>query len=106
DTQVLGANTPPGAIVQALTGRKADALGISATMTFHVSREVELIALVRASDYDDQVWIIVGGYPCNNDQGLRKRVGADGYGRDALEAVALANRLLGDRLIGDEKHAD
>ncbi len=101
DTLFLGANTPPGAIVQAVSGRKADVLGISATMSFHVSRVVELIGLVRASDYGEHVKIIVGGYPFNIDPGLWKRVGADAYGRDALEAVALANRL-----IKGQKHAN
>ncbi len=41
----------------------------------------------------DQFKVIVGGGPVTQE--WANDIGADGYGRDALEAVAEANRLLG-----------
>ena len=94
DTYYLGANTPTPSIVQALAERQADVLAISATITFHVSQVQDVIEHVRASDLNKQVRVIVGGYPFNVSPTLWQTVGADGHGRDAQEAVALANRWL------------
>jgi MerR family transcriptional regulator, light-induced transcriptional regulator len=101
DTLFLGANTPLRSIVQAVIEHNADVLGISATMSFHTSRVVALISAVRASAECRHVKIIVGGYPFNIAGNLWQQVGADGYGRDAEEAIRIANHLTGadhDRL--------
>jgi methylmalonyl-CoA mutase cobalamin-binding domain/chain len=94
DTYYLGANTPAEAIVQQIEERRADVLGISATMTFHVRAVESLIEQVRASDVGARVKILVGGYPFQIAPELWQRLGADGYGRDAQEAVAVAHRLV------------
>jgi methanogenic corrinoid protein MtbC1 len=94
DTYYLGANTPLESIVRAVEERKADVLGISATMTYHVEGAATIIDAVRASPVGERVKILVGGYPFNLASDLWKRVGADGYAPDAPSAVALANRLL------------
>jgi 5-methyltetrahydrofolate--homocysteine methyltransferase len=41
----------------------------------------------------DQVKVMVGGAPV--DQLFAEKIGADGYGKDAAEAVALAKRMTG-----------
>ncbi len=63
DTYYLGANTPADSIVRTLEERRAHVLGISATITFHVSEVADLIARVRASEAGRHVKILVGGYP-------------------------------------------
>lgn len=93
DTYYLGANSPPHAILQALTERRADVLAVSATMTFHIRAVENLIAAVRASEDLKAVKILVGGYPFNVEPELWKRVGADAYAADASGAVAAASRL-------------
>lgn len=93
DTYYLGANTPQAGILQALVERKADVLGISATITHHVRFVSELIVGVRAHPVLGRVKILVGGYPFNVAPDLWIKVGADGFGRDAQDAVALARRL-------------
>jgi MerR family transcriptional regulator, light-induced transcriptional regulator len=50
---------------------------------------------VRASAECADVKIIVGGYPFNIAPGLWRQIGADAYGRDALDSVAVAARLVG-----------
>jgi methanogenic corrinoid protein MtbC1 len=95
DTYYLGANTPAESILQTLAERQADILGISATITFHVSDVERLIGRIRTSDTDQNVQILVGGYPFNTASSLWQQVGADGHARDAQEAIALANRMVG-----------
>ncbi len=92
-TYYLGANTPPAAVVQAVADRGADVLAISATIAAHLSKVREMIAALRREAATSRVRILVGGYPFNIDRDLWRRIGADGCGCDAKEAVALGNAL-------------
>ena len=94
DTYYVGANTPTESILQTIKERGADILGISATMTFHVSRVAELIKRVGDATSDREIKIMVGGYPFNIAPQLFEHVGADGYASDAQEALQLAQRLI------------
>ena len=96
DTYYLGANTPADSILQTLDERRAQVLGISATITFHVSEVAELIARVRASEAGKRVKILVGGYPFKVSEGLWRSINADGFGHDAQQAVAVANKLVAE----------
>ncbi len=95
DTYYLGANTPTAGILRALEERHAHVLGISATITFHVSQVADLIAQVRATEVGKHVKILVGGYPFKISETLWQSINADGYGRDAQHAIAVANELVG-----------
>jgi MerR family transcriptional regulator, light-induced transcriptional regulator len=94
DTYYLGANTPADSIVRTLEERRAHVLGISTTITFHVGEAADLIARVRASTAGKRVKILVGGYPFKVAEGLWRSVNADGFGRDAQQAIAVANELV------------
>jgi methanogenic corrinoid protein MtbC1 len=96
DTFYLGANTPKPDLLRSLAQRRADVLAVSATMTFHVRAVAGLIEAVRA-EHGDAVKVLVGGYPFNVDPDLWRRIGADGSAQDALESVAVASRLAGER---------
>jgi methanogenic corrinoid protein MtbC1 len=96
DTYYLGANTPLDGIVESVAQRRADALAISATMTYHVSRVGEVVRAVRERAGARAPRILVGGYPFRVDPALWKAIGADGFAADAAEAVTLANRLVSD----------
>lgn len=96
ETLFLGANTPLPGIIKLLIEHKADVLAISATMTFHVSRVTAIIDALRASPECRDVIVIVGGHPFNVAPELWEDVGADAYGRDAQEAVDVAERLLAE----------
>jgi MerR family transcriptional regulator, light-induced transcriptional regulator len=95
DCYYLGANTPSESIIRAIEERHTDVLAISATISYHVSRVADLIERVRSSSNAARVKIMVGGYPFNITSDLWQQVGADGYARDAQDAVAVANRLAG-----------
>lgn len=94
DTYYLGANTPKSHLVQLLAERKADVLGISATITYHIRAVEEIIRAVRETPATRDVKILVGGYPFNREPGLWKEVGADGFARDASESIALGHEFV------------
>ncbi|MFN2134266.1 MAG: B12-binding domain-containing protein [Anaerolineae bacterium] len=93
DTYYLGANVPTESILRAVADRQADVLAVSATMTYHVGHVQALIDHVRSSSIGHDVRILVGGYPFNVSASLWKTVGADGYARDAQQAIAVADGL-------------
>ncbi|MGA2244944.1 MAG: cobalamin-dependent protein [Verrucomicrobiota bacterium] len=97
-TYYLGANMPGSAVVQALVQRQADALAISATITYHVRAVESLIAAVRRTPDCGHVKILVGGYPFKTDPDLWKIIGADGSAPDAQGAILLANRLTNESI--------
>lgn len=92
DTFYLGASMPAKSIVGEVAVRKADLLGISATLTSHVRAVTEVIEAIRSSEECRGVKVLVGGYPFNIAPGLWQRVGADLYAKDADEAISLAGR--------------
>lgn len=93
DTYYLGANTPTTSILQELRERGADLLAISVTMTFHVRAAEALIAAVKRDENCRNVKIMVGGYPFNLEPQLWQQIGADGFSRNAQEAIDLSNQL-------------
>ncbi len=94
DTYYLGANTPTFSVLQELREREATLLAVSVTMTFHVRAAEALIEAVRADEKCRHVKIMVGGHPFNLEPMLWKQVGADGYSRNAQEAIELSNQLI------------
>jgi MerR family transcriptional regulator, light-induced transcriptional regulator len=94
DTFYLGANTPAPSILQTLTSRQADVLGISATMAFHLQTVADLIAAVRASEAGQRVKILVGSYPFNIAPDLWRQIGADASAPDADAALSAAKQLI------------
>lgn len=94
DASYLGADTPVAGLVDMVAQRRAEVLALSATMTFHVRAVADVITTVRAAPACRAVKILVGGHPFNVAPGLWREVGADGYGRDAADAVCVATRLV------------
>lgn len=94
DTFYLGANAPAADVVRALVERRADVLAISATMAYHMRNVRELVAAARAADACAGVKVLVGGSVFNAGPDLWREIGADGFARDAADAVAVANSLV------------
>ncbi len=94
DAYYLGANTPMPTILETLEERRPDILGLSATMHYHVPKVRRIVDAVRDAALAKTPRVIVGGYSFQNTPMLWKKVGADGFAKDAQEAVAVAHRLL------------
>lgn len=99
DTLHVGANTPTDAVIATLRERRPDVLAVSATLIGHVAQVAALVSEVRRDPSLASTKILVGGQPFNADPDLYRRIGADGWARDAEEAVSEARRLVsGDDL--------
>ncbi|MFO8031908.1 MAG: cobalamin-dependent protein [Desulfohalobiaceae bacterium] len=94
ETYFLGANCPNEDVLKALEQRGAHLLAISVTLQSHLSRAQELISQVSAQTNLQHVNILIGGYPFVRDPGLAQQIGAHGCGRDAAQAVQLAQELV------------
>ena len=94
DTYFLGANAPTETILETIETQKPDIVAISATITSHVSRVEELIQAIKEHQMDYAPYIIVGGYPFNVAPELWQKVGADGYGINADEALTVSTNLV------------
>jgi methanogenic corrinoid protein MtbC1 len=94
DTYFLGANTPAVTVVQSVRDRRADVVGISTTMTYHLDQVRRLIGQLRSAAETSHVKVLVGGYPFNADADLWQSFGADGFAGDAVRAVQRATELV------------
>ena len=69
-------------------------LGLSALLTTTMPEMKRVIEALEQEGLRGQVKVMVGGAPV--DAAFAEGIGADGYGKDATEAVQLARRLVAD----------
>jgi methanogenic corrinoid protein MtbC1 len=90
----LGPNTPHPDIISISKQRQAKMILVSVTMAYNVRRARALIKYIRGDPELRGVKILVGGRPFNEVPDLWKTVGADGWAKDASEAVRLVNEMV------------
>ena len=73
----------------------ADIIAASSLMTTTMPFMKDLIEALEASGLRDRFRVLVGGGPVTGE--WAGMIGADGYGRDAAEAVRVARGLVGER---------
>lgn len=88
----LGKDVPAEVILDAAEREHADIIGLSALMTTTMMEMKKVVHMVRERGL--QVKVMIGGAVIT--QGFAEEIGADGYSKDAQEAVALAARLLSE----------
>lgn len=88
----LGKDVPAEKIVQTAADNDADIIGLSALMTTTMMEMKKVVGMVKERNID--VKVIIGGAVIT--QGFADEIGADGYSKDAQEAVTLVERLLGE----------
>ena len=89
----LGVDTSPDQFLQEVEENEATLLGMSALLTTTMPNMGRTIEAFIDSDLRDDVKIMVGGAPVSQE--FADEMGADGYGKDAVECVDLAKRLMG-----------
>lgn len=89
----LGVQTPTAALIKTIEERKASVLAISATMPFNVDSVANTVFRIRASFGKEVLKIVAGGRAFNIEEGLWKRIGADGFAGNLDDAVCLLNDL-------------
>lgn len=87
----LGKDVPKETIIQAAKDYHADIIALSALMTTTMQRMREVIALAKEEGVTAKV--MIGGAVITQE--YADEIHADGYSKDAAEAVKLARRLLG-----------
>lgn len=86
----LGKDVPPEIILEAVQEQDVKLVGLSALMTTTVVSMEETIKLLRKEAPDCKV--MVGGAVLNQD--YADMIGADFYGKDAMQSVYYAQKLL------------
>jgi len=87
----LGVDLNVDKLIEQVKAIRPDILGLSALLTTTMPEMQKVIGELKAQGLRDKVKVIVGGAPV--DRTFAERIGADGYGANAPEAVDLARRL-------------
>lgn len=93
----LGVDMKIENLVETLKKENADILGLSALLTTTMPEMQNVINVLKEGGLKDQVKVIVGGAPI--DRGFADKIGADGFGKDAVAAVQLARKLMSEKLL-------
>ena len=86
----LGKDVPPETVLEAVERLHAPICGLSALMTTTVPAMAETVKLV----HEKAPWckVMVGGAVLTEE--YAREIGADGYGKDAMASVRLAERYM------------
>ncbi|MFC2047605.1 B12-binding domain-containing protein [Chloroflexota bacterium] len=87
----LGNDIAPQTIVDAVRKEKPQFLGLSALLTSTMRHMGEIIQALEQSGLRDEVKVIIGGAPVTEE--FAQSIGADGYGADGFQAVAVIASL-------------
>lgn len=74
---------------------KADVIALSSLMTTTMPVQKEIIEILEEKNLRNEYFVIVGGGPVS--QQWADEIGADGFGKTAVDAVDLIKRLLSQR---------
>jgi len=86
----LGKNVPAADFIRTAQEEKAEIIALSALMTTTAPGMAEVITAVHQAGLPGKV--LVGGAVVTPE--FAKQIGADGYGKDAVEAVRIAESWL------------
>jgi methanogenic corrinoid protein MtbC1 len=89
----LGIDISPQKFVQAIEELEPAVVGLSGFLTLAFDSMKDTVAAIEAAGLRDRVKIMIGGGQITDK--IREYTGADAYGDDAMEAVALAQRWIG-----------
>jgi 5-methyltetrahydrofolate--homocysteine methyltransferase len=88
----LGTDVHPDKFIETAIEEKADLVGFSALLSTTVYYQKVTIEEFQKAGHRDKVHILIGGAPTT--PAWAEECGADGWGKDAVEAVNLALKLV------------
>ena len=88
----MGVDVPSMNFIEKAKEVKADMIALSSLLTTTMPYQKEVIEDLSAMGIRDQFKVMVGGGPVT--EVYARDIGADGYGRDAIEALDEAKKLL------------
>jgi 5-methyltetrahydrofolate--homocysteine methyltransferase len=89
----LGIDIPPSKFVESIREFRPQVVGLSGFLTLAFDSMKETVEAISAAGLRDQVKIMIGGGQI--DAAVLRHTGADDYGMDAMDAVAMAKRWVG-----------
>jgi corrinoid protein of di/trimethylamine methyltransferase len=92
----LGVDVPGEAFAIKAREVSADIVGVSALLTTTMKSQKSVIEALEKEGMRRQVKVMVGGAPVTRQ--WAEQIGADGYAKDAMSAVALARTLVQEKL--------
>jgi methanogenic corrinoid protein MtbC1 len=89
----VGVDVTAGAFLRAAQEHQADLIACSSLLTTTLPYQRDVIEELTAQGLRDRFKVLIGGGPCTAE--WAEQIGADGYAKDAIEALAVARRLVG-----------
>ena len=89
----LGIDVPAQRFIDAVKKEKPDILAMSCLLTMAMDEMKRVVEELKKHGLRDKIKVIIGGRPTSLE--LARQIGADAWGRDAIEAVKVAKTLIG-----------
>ncbi len=89
----LGVDVPTETFIEKISELKPDIMGVGCYMTTTMLELKAMIRFLEDNGLRDTVKIMIGGVPTT--QQFADEIGADAWGKDALDAVDKARKLMG-----------
>jgi corrinoid protein of di/trimethylamine methyltransferase len=89
----LGRDVPPETFVEKAIETNADLILLSSLMTTTMDAMADVVKILVTKGVREKFKVAVGGGPLS--KAFADRIGADGYGKNATEAVRLCQTLVG-----------
>jgi corrinoid protein of di/trimethylamine methyltransferase len=89
----LGVDVPIAAVIDKAGEVDADIVGMSALLTTTMAGQREVVTALETAGLRETVKVMVGGAPVTPE--WAEEIGADAFGKDAIDAVTVARRLVG-----------
>lgn len=91
----LGVDVAPEEFVRKAKEVNADIVAMSALLTTTMMEMKNVIELLKREGLRDKVKVIVGGAPVTEE--FARQIGADAYAEDAVKAVEVCKKLVGEK---------
>jgi len=88
----MGVDVPSMSIIQKAKEVNADMIALSSLLTTTMPYQKEVIEDMASMGIRDKYKVMIGGGPVTKT--FADEIGADGYGKDAIEALEVAKKLL------------
>jgi len=89
----IGKDVPTEEFIKVALDKKPDVIGLSSLLTTTMAMQAKVIQALEEANLRAGLKVVVGGAPASRE--WADEIGADGFGRDAVEAVRMVERLTG-----------
>jgi trimethylamine corrinoid protein len=91
----IGIDNPSLKFIEEAQKVKADVIALSSLMTTTMPGQKEVIDTLKELKLREKYFVIVGGGPVTQE--WADKIGADGYGKSAMQAAELVKRLMTEK---------